>query len=88
MKTFLTKSLAMLLGGLKSPQFQQIWTWIKEAAKKQLSSPEKFNWVVNQVVSAVFGPNQKWLAQTVVQLVFAWAKMSGLLDENSQSTEP
>jgi hypothetical protein len=88
MKALLAKSAAKILGGLKSDQFQQIWTWIKEAAKKQLSSPEKFNWVVSNVVSAIFGPDKKWLAQGVVQLVFIWAKLSGLLNEENKPTEP
>lgn len=88
MKALTVKLFAMTLGRITPKQYEQIWTWMKEAAIKTLTNQEKMEWVVGNLVDAVFGPNQKWMAQGVVQLIFIWAKMSGLLDDKHQPTKP
>jgi len=83
MKAKILELAARLVGEIKKEQVQQVVTAIQDAEALNIPSEQKFKVVVDFFQR--LAPRAVWVAQTVVQLVFAYVKIKGLLNPGDQN---
>ena len=79
MKAWILKIAGKYLGGLDGSDFDRVVVWVTQAGRNPAikSGYEEALWVIKNF-NATFAKRLDWAVRTVVQIAYAYAKLTGL----------